>query len=139
MTRDSMPCQCVECVSAKEFSDAVEDRPIPPHLFYRMLVHERDRLLERVADLERHVEKYATLSRHHATITCDRCGAALRMSSTLLVREPVLSVALEIAMAESGWTVNRTTASQLTSRMIPVGERDLCPQCVAALAARPAT
>lgn len=64
--------------------------------------------------------------RHGYSLTCDRCGDTLTLSSMTVValEAHLLRTALEI-----GWLVGRATATALGAVDEPAGDRDLCPPC----------
>lgn len=65
--------------------------------------------------------------RHGYTLSCDRCGDALTLSSMMptTLECHLLRTAIEI-----GWHVSLATANALGAIEAPMRDRDLCPPCV---------
>jgi len=68
--------------------------------------------------------------RHWMRLSCDRCGAALLVASTLTVGDAELRQSIGDLARRARWSLGRTTARELV--LEADGDRDLCPTCTIA-------
>jgi hypothetical protein len=93
-------------------------------------LRERDQLHDVVSGLKLELEAARLRTRHHVTVTCDRCRASLALVSSLSMEDRVHSDMLREAALGAGWTISAPTMLGLGVLVPPdAGGRDLCPAC----------
>jgi hypothetical protein len=110
-------CPCAECAAGRH-------APVPTtqrlrHAVTSSLVHERDRLVDRVAELEARVKALVDKQTYFVEFTCDACEAALSLTSTYPLNDGAEIALIAVAIG-GGWTFGTGPSS---------GHR--CPRCPA--------
>lgn len=99
------------------------------------LVHERDRLVDRVADLERQLTAVTIAQikhRHWVTVTCDRCKTSITLSTSTSAHDAEVCFALGQAAIALRWALSAATADGLhCPGAVRHLTRDHCPACAA--------
>lgn len=75
-------------------------------------------------------QQFDQRDRHWMRLSCDRCGAALLVASTLAVGDAELRQSIGDLARRARWSLSRTTARELV--LEADGDRDLCPTCTLA-------
>lgn len=96
------------------------------------LVHERDAALAAVDRMRLEVESLRLKHRLASSVTCDRCRAAIAVTSSLAVDDTSSCAALLALATAERWQLSHATLGGLGIVGGPqTSDRDLCPACAA--------
>lgn len=95
------------------------------------LVHERDALAEVSARTRAELTALQMRARHSHSVTCDRCGSTLAVTSSMAIGDDVSTEALVVLTGRSGWRLSLTTLAGLgvLASSSASAISDLCPAC----------
>lgn len=106
---------CLDCTMLEQRVTQLNQR-------LQAVVHERDRLIDQPANIQPGTD------RHWLRISCDRCGNALEVSTTLATKQAEHCQAMLAAATALGWELGEGTLSELGGYDGPA-TRDLCRTC----------
>lgn len=109
---------CLDCTMLEQRVTQLNQR-------LQAVVHERDRLIDQPANVQQGTD------RHWLRVSCDRCGNALEISTTLATLQIEHCQAMLAAAIALGWELGEGTLWELGGYEPLVGQpsRDLCRTC----------
>lgn len=93
------------------------------------ILHERDRLLEQVAELQKALEVHEQKHRHWVSVSCDRCKTSLTLSSSTGTDDKMTKPLYDAAISAE-WDLSGATATDLSGvSHLSRDPKDWCPAC----------